>query len=353
MHLPPAADQNKSLARMVDLVLENELFVKIPSYCMVPGGNKSWVDTELRLMHSFVKKTLSAHCPDAAYTCRHTSQLNPLTPCLRDISLAIAEDYAWSKGWCHAQPGLTDIESLDGLATQAGQLASYIRSTAAKATSARLFFCIFAHDDILHLERLLNRIFNVNHSYLIVVDKGEITFFNLVSEMIAMKFPRNVAAGNPEHIIYKTSSISRLAAKILKWSLQYIPAWDSVVFLTGSDYPLIPFSRIEEKLNIRRGKADILSLMAWGWTPDYHKMNISTTAKKALTHFFDERQSLSPLRGSHQFGIPLTCGGQRLFARFPNRISSKPQSPYRYSTQVRVISAHCVGYGVICCSVVV
>ena len=339
--LPYIDKFNSSLDMEVNTKMNMLLNVNIPKYCNYPNRDNITHVSQLKVvMHAHIISVMSYQCPDAAYTCRPTSSINPLTPCIADIALALAEDYAWSKGWCSVIAKDSLIPSIETMDIEGFRLKEYsearkrLSDANTNTVKVQLLFCIFAHNDSAHLLRLLERLYNQKHMYVIMVDKGSRGTFNDISLAVNRKYTEgNVIVACPEHIIYKTSSIAMLTVKFLSWSLKYIPNWDHVVFLTGADYPLIPLYRLEDSL--AKTKPGI-RLFAWGDKPmNKIHANMTPKAKRAILLFFNERKSLSPLRGSHQFGIPLTCGGQRLYARFPIRITRKANSPkHRYDTQV-------------------
>lgn len=330
------ADRNVTLSKLINKAVENEILVDLPSYCQVQGDNASHILSLTKEMYAFILQSVSYQCPDGAFTCRESRTINVLTPCLGDIARAIAEDYAWSRSWCNIKSAEADIMPLQGTPSETRRLKEYLdkRAPLMNKEFDCLLFCVFVHNDPDHLKRLLNRIYTADHLYVIIVDAGS-SIEAEVKDLLS-SYESNVITLSPQNIIYKTSAISRLTAKFLSWALAEVPRWHYVVFLTGADYPLIPLSKILENLRSRRIKYGdrMPKLLSWEWSPKFQD-DFSTERKKAIRQLVEERHGwLATGRGSHQFGIPLTCGGQRLYARFPIRIASKESSArHRCNTQ--------------------
>ena len=331
IHIQVIDQPNRTLETLVDATLQRNFNVNLPPYCSIPGNN-SYVLQERKKLLEFLETSLTYQCPDASFTCRRAKTINPLTPCLSDIARAMTEDYAWSKNWCRVVEGLSDIPTLQHMESATERLSRYLVK---KSQNNSLLFCIFVHEDFSHLKRFFRQIYSLDHLYVIMVDKISVSLYKDIESWINGSFHDNVAVVAPEHIIYKTSSISQLTARFLVWSLKHIPNWDYVIYATGADYPLMSLKQIEQNLAASNENNRLPKLLAWGWSPNAATLdNFSETAVHGLSQMFKERQSLSPLRANHHFGIPLTCGGDRLYMRFSNRIASKASSPKRYDTQV-------------------
>lgn len=166
---------------------------------------------------------------------------------------------------------------------------------------------------------------------MIITDK-ETSFFHELK--IAIKsFPSNVVVGNPVVIVYKSPVISQLLIHTLAWALKFLPAWDYVITLTGSDYPIIPLHKMENLLSSFDPPSPRLMLWGFGVKVDEHMQGLSARAKKSVSKLLNlERRGVSQIRANHQWGHAHTCvPGIRLMNRFGIRLKDKNE--YQFHTQ--------------------
>eukprot|EP00602_Paraphysomonas_sp_CaronLab_P013673 CAMPEP_0185043118 /NCGR_PEP_ID=MMETSP1103-20130426/42727_1 /TAXON_ID=36769 /ORGANISM="Paraphysomonas bandaiensis, Strain Caron Lab Isolate" /LENGTH=427 /DNA_ID=CAMNT_0027583261 /DNA_START=1111 /DNA_END=2394 /DNA_ORIENTATION=+ len=240
----------------------------------------------------------------------------------------MAEDYAWSKGWCHVSTGLSDIPELPDMESQAAQLVENGKEIDAmrdaNKPALRLVFLITVYRDIEFVQRLLDKLYSPFHQYVIAVDKKQVSFVADMRSLVRSRYGRNVVVSDPYAVVYLASSATRILIHGMSWFLRRIPGWDYLVTLTGSDYPLIPLARMESILAARN--PPMPSLMAWSLKSisSTKPLSLSPLAQHAAKVVFSERRGgVSHARGNSQFGLPLTCEGQSLLCRYNNRNAPK------------------------------
>jgi hypothetical protein len=200
----------------------------------------------------------------------------------------------------------------------------------------RLMFIVFVHADLSQVVRLLNQTYNQKHMYLIIVDKGQTAFYQELK--IALKlFPGNVVVGNPIDIVYKSPVISRLLVHILAWALKFLPKWDYVISLTGSDYPIVPLYKIEQILSSFNPPFPRLMLWGIGIKAEEHTQGLSLRARNSISKLLNtERRGVSQIRGNHQWGDAHTCiPGIRLMSRFGIRLNDKNKDQHHTQVIIR------------------
>ena len=307
---------------------------KLPEYCNATMYSEDEVER-----HAWVLNMLHDHCMvlmgTQAAPCKKFHTIDPLTPCMKEVVSNLAEEYAWSRGWCHVAEGLTDIPTFPNCESEAMQLKKYYENDAVKediASGIRLIFMITAYTDSIQVMRLLSRIYSRRHRYIVVVDKSQSDFAADMRQRV-LSLGKNVVVLTPYAVVYLASSATRILAQGMAWAIKEFKDWDYFISLTGTDYPLMSISDIESELSQR--VVPMPSLMIWEnkqlFTKAYRKVQTTLHGKKkllalnALDMIREERlrQAYSRRRGNDQFGIPLTCEKQKLFMRYSSRKSTQ------------------------------
>ena len=114
----------------------------------------------------------------------------------------------------------------------------------------RIAFFFIVHTDVEMTTRLLDRLYNQKHYYLIHIDPaGSSAEYEAGMREVAAKRP-NVFIVKDVIIVYGASTVTMLLTKAMAWFNQYAKGWDYMVPMTGSDYPLVPLPQIEKILVI-------------------------------------------------------------------------------------------------------
>lgn len=304
----------------------------LPPYCVVPRN-----DTEADEIKQYIIKELSQHCQTMlghqANGCVQYDSIDPLTPFMPEVVTNLASDYAWAKGWCSVQKGLTDIPAYEGFDLEAIQLQQALsgfkpakrRNGLISASNIRFAFLITAYKDKHHVMRLLSRIYSRRHVYVVAVDKNY-PEFALEMKKLVKKLGENVVVVLPMAVVYMTSSVATILVHGMAWMLQHLEGWDYMITLTGTDYPLQKISEMEQKLSKR--KIPMPSIVPWNnrkiWTDGIRSYRGSGSelerARAAIGILAEERSGgASERRGAEQFGFPLTSDNQNLLMRYTGR----------------------------------
>lgn len=312
----------------------------LPVYCTLPQNSEAKKD-----LHEWVVHSMSQHCMvmmgTQASPCKQFHSVDPLTPCMEEVVRNIAEEYAWHRGWCRVQTGITDVPTFPDSEGQAEQLQQYSREQLAagenSSTGIRLMFMITAYTDAAQVMRLLSKIYSKHHRYVVVVDKSHDVFAADITQRVKI-LGTNVVVVTPYAVVYLASSATRILAQGMAWMLKEFKDWDYLISLTGTDYPLMSITDIETELSKRNPPMPYL--MVWENTTlfqnAYEKYSgsdpNSVLARSALDILREERlrQAFSRRRGNEQYGIPLTCENQKMFMRYSSRKTTQVQ----YATPV-------------------
>ena len=136
------------------------------------------------------------------------------------------------------------------------------KESTSEAPLKRIAFFILAHNDVDHLKRIITRLYSDYHYYIIHVDPNNDAYAALVNQFIGQPpYSNNVYLSRDVPIIYPASSATICLIRAMAWYMKYIKHWDYFVTLTGSDYPLIPLSRMEYILSYQNPPMPFL--MVW------------------------------------------------------------------------------------------
>ena len=191
--------------------------------------------------------------------CYKLPYVDPLIPCIRSLQLALAEDYAWSMGWCSVSSKSASIPVLSGVQLDNARVQELERMKQ-KVPEMRLVFMITVYRDSKAVVRLLRHLYSRNHFYIVNVD----SFSTELSSQLACsinEFGSNVVIANGTGVVYMASSASQILVQSMQWLLRNAIAFDYLVSCTGSDYPMMPLSTLEKVLSLR--SPSFPSVMNW------------------------------------------------------------------------------------------
>ena len=272
-----------------------------------------------------------------------------------DVQAALVEEYAWGKGWCHAEhptaaiPPLPvgDIMSRQQIDKLQSELLLYDHSKSIRrieapppsSRSIRLAFFITAYKEPTLVIRLLRRLYSPRHIYVIHVDASYPDVFANITEAASL-IGRNVHVVSVLHVVYMASSATQLVARAMMWYLLQqqhqqtqqgghgkAVRWHYFITCTGSDYPLLPLRVMEELLAAQR--PPMPRIMNWSpstWKHAYQQARQSpeSSVVRDAINLLERRGSNAPAtrRATEQMGLPLTCGGQKSYVRLNARVQA-------------------------------
>lgn len=311
------------------------LRARIPKYCTLPSPAATH-DAEMQV---WIKEEVNARChPNRLWVvCDRTRTYDAFLPCPQELMDNLAEDYAATKGWCdfrHPAASIPHLVKVDPLAAPAFQrpALSAGRGEGIGGTSVRLAFLFTLYADESHVERLFKRLYSEEHYYLLHVDPaGSSPEFQKAMAKLAARYPaKNVFIASDVPIVYGASTATILLSKAMAWFVQFTSGWDYFVPVTGSDYPLLPLSRIEKILSYQ--KPPMPFVMAWTPGTSTHIFRLEKTHSVfetdpllalSIKTVLDERGKVLgavPMEyRSTNFGPPLLCSDKKSFYHLDNR----------------------------------
>jgi hypothetical protein len=259
-----------------------------PAYCHSPHGRSPAPGSEADLrMQEWIKGEMNTRChPNRLHVpCDRYRGYDAILPCPQELMDNLAEDYAATKGWCnfsHPAAAIPTLERVDPGASAAFQQPALSRSFGAagstvgggaatvdriqpKDRSVRLAFFFTVYADAAFQRRLFERLYSPTHYFLFHLDGsvgGVSNEFEKKLRSLASKHS-NVFLAKDVPIVYGASTATILLTKAMAWFNKYATGWDYFVPLTGSDYPLVPLSRIEQIFAFQNPPMPFVM----GWTP--------------------------------------------------------------------------------------
>ena len=278
----------------------------LPSYCTVPSSNRVSLMQE---MTKWVRSKLLWKCHHriTSSQCYKLQYIDPFTPCLTCVQAALAEDYAWTMGWCSATHTAASVPLLSGVELRAeadsttntdtiSNINSNLNSNSDTAVATRtatktkpnkrtfslnsgssssssgrnmlrLGFLMTVYRDPEAVLRLLRLLYSPRYIYVINVDQSSTKLVTeLRSRVLAFEAEQGggvknvfLATGTP--VVYMASSASQILVQGMQWFLKYGENFDYLIACTGSDYPLLPLGIMETVLQKR--KPPFPSVMNW------------------------------------------------------------------------------------------
>ena len=282
--------------------------VSLPPYCSFPTQPVVRAAEQAKL-RAWIATQLNARCHPSlnALPCDYSFRYEGFIPCPSQLMLDLAADYAVTKGWCDLQGPSAAITPLDQIpaevvtrfnalpfvaeSSNAGSTPPMVKFRFPRVSASqpgqraesfekplvRLAFFVLIHNDPLQVERLLTRLYSRRHYYMLHIDPGneDAAFVARINEF--MKNKPNIYISRDLPIIYPASSATICLVRAMAWYLKHIEHWDYFVTLTGSDYPLVPLSRMEYILSYQDPPMPFL--MAWdaGVTDDTWRIGTSNS----------------------------------------------------------------------------
>ena len=325
---------------------------QVPHYCRVPT-NKDNED-----MQKWIKSESNARChPTRLWVpCERSRTYDPLLPCPQELYNHLAEDYAAMKGWCDFTSQYADVPPLikvDSRARKAFERpptegsSSSTFNTKKNGKKIRLAFLFTLYADESFVKRLLSKLYDVEHYYLLHVDPaGSSKVFQksmktLAEEYNTQKFLKstvgiesgvegNMFISDDVPIVYGASTATILLSKCMSWFDKNAKHWDYFVPVTGSDYPLVPLKQMEKILTFQNPPMPFV--MAWTAGTSTHMFRLSKTVPEFEfdSDLVASLKAVSAERGrvlgavpmeyrSTNFGPPLFCNNKRSFYHLDNR----------------------------------
>ena len=231
-------------------------FCRIPDQGQTQSEMLNWIKTQLR-----------ARCQpyNMWVHCDYSRDYSAFLPCPEDIVNVLALDYASKHRWCDFSSAHAAIETL-AVAPAAAQAFNAHAAVAAPGRLKIAFF-ITVYTDAEFIQRLLSRIYDRQHIYLLHVDAndGERSFFRQLQSAVQSTFLGSSKHGNGDRpaaniqlcqevkIVYGASTATILLSKAMAFFSREVRAykWSYLIALTGSDYPLLPLAQIERILSHR------------------------------------------------------------------------------------------------------
>jgi hypothetical protein len=257
-----------SLDHMYNTSSYQQLFwpdsIKLPRYCALPLRDSS---RAVKAMTSWARSKLQWKCHHkiTSSRCYKVQYVDPFTPCLTSLQAALAEDYAWSMGWCSTTHDSASVPLLPGVQVSASLLqeldgAKSGAGTRRKGKTLRLAVLVTVYKSLPTVMRLLRHIYSPGHVYLINVDTSSPKLAaDLRAAVVELGSNIYVACGIP--VVYMASSASQILVQGMQWFLHYGGTFDYLISCTGSDYPLLPL-RVMENI-LQRRSPSYPSVMNW------------------------------------------------------------------------------------------
>lgn len=223
------------------------------------------------MMQEWIRGEMNTRChPTRLHVpCERHRGYDAILPCPHELANNLAEDYAVSKGWCdflHPAAAIEPLGNVDKGAYTAFKQPSLqpkappplnperfydssqpvpVPPTDAPKVRLAFFFTVYA--DVNFVQRLFRRLYSPTHYYLFHLDasvSGVTVEFEQQMRSLADQHS-NVFLAKDVPIVYGASTATILLTKAMAWFDKHATSWDYFVPLTGSDYPLVPLSRIE------------------------------------------------------------------------------------------------------------
>jgi hypothetical protein len=238
-------------------------FIRLPLYCSLPSRGAA---RAMKDMTKWVRSKLlwKCHHKITSSKCYKLQYVDPFTPCLTSLQAALAEDYAWTRGWCSVLPASAEVPVLPGVEADEGQLDRLEYSKTPQKTAAaprlRLGFLLTVYRDAQAVMRLLRHLHSPQHIYVVNVDSSS---SSLASELrpLVLELGSNVFIATGTPVVYMASSASQILVQGMQWFLKYAGTFDYLIACTGSDYPLVPLDVMETIL--RQRSPPFPSVMNW------------------------------------------------------------------------------------------
>lgn len=298
----------------------------VPSYCRSPSS------IEDLNMQSWIKEEINVRCHPTRLTvnCIRSRKYDAILPCPQELMNNLAEDYAVNNGWCNFSLPQAEIEPLIHVDPEAARM--FQKPSITSKTTVRLAFFFTIYTDAIFVKRLFSRLYSPTHYYLFHLDAsiGGVTVeFEEEIRNLAKEY-ENVFVAKDISIVYGASTATILLTKAMAWFNKYASGWDYFIPLTGSDYPLVPLSRIESIFAHQNPPMPFIM----GWTPgtSTHIFRLQKTHPifetdpyilKSIKAVTDERGKVLgavPMEfRSNNFGPPLFCYNASNFAHLDNR----------------------------------
>lgn len=278
----------------------------LPTYCSVPAEGHVSLMTE---MTRWIRAKLKWKCHPRVTSsqCYQLQYVDPFIPCLPALQAALAEDYAWARGWCSAAHSSASVPELPGVEVSAAGLRALKRFTSRErgGKGLRLGFLLTVYRDARAVMRLLRRLHSPRHLYVLAVDAASPA---LAAELrlLVLQLGHNVFISSATPVVYMASSASQVLAQGLSWFLRHAGDVDYLVSCTGSDYPLLPLAVMEAILQARSPPCP--SVMRWGaatWQDALAWQGLSEERALARDAVLQERRP--PLAPMESRGAPSVC----------------------------------------------
>eukprot|EP01040_Poterioochromonas_malhamensis_P005249 gene5249-5629_t len=300
---------------------------KPPTYCMVPSLKDDYS------MQQWIESELKARCHPYALrkACNRARYYDGFVPCRQELMNYLAEDYAITKGWCDFHHKNARIQPLKvGNSRKNKDFTSF--KAKRKGSSIRIAFLFTVYHDYPLIERLFNHLYKPYHYYLFHIDpsNNEIADFLPKIRQLIHRYQENVFLSTEIPVVYGASTASLILSKGMAWFLKNIKDWDYLISLTGSDYPLMPLTRLEKILSCQSPPMPFL--MAWTPGTSTHLFRLQKTHPifEQNTYLDQSIKAVIPERGnplgivpmvsrSSNFGPPLFCNKQSSYYRLDNR----------------------------------
>lgn len=339
-HLMDMHEESKLDSWIFNITNPPHLIALLPAYCAIPPSQLAGGE---RKLNEWVGQVMQWKCNGrlTSVACYNTHHIDPFTPCIQDIHAALVEDYAWSKGWCEASHSAAAIPTLTVEIPSVGpslwntELPLYTmkkkkQSKVVTSDEIKLAFFMTVYKEPELVLRILNRLYSPRHLYIVHVDASFPYVLTELRSSVA-QIGTNIHVVSVLHVVYMASSASRLIAQAMMFFLKLrqsgVYFWHYFVACTGSDYPLLPLTKIEQILAAR--VPHMPSVMNWSpitWKHAYTqaKQSAESSFVRDTINLLERRGSNSPAarRATEQFGVPLTCEGQKSYVRLNARIQA-------------------------------
>jgi hypothetical protein len=339
--------------QVADITSPRHLAAMLPAYCTMPPTQRAVGEQKLK---DWVRHVMQWKCSGhvTSVACYDSHHVDPFTPCMQDVQAALVEDYAWSKGWCDAGHTAAAVPSLPvDFSTKIGRNGSHpsttvlplydntkkkkpsrvgsSKPTVVSSKEINLAFFMTVYKEPALVLRILERLYSPRHYYVIHVDAFYPAVFDELRVSAAAIGP-NIRVVSVMQVVYMASSASQLIARVMMFFLKLRQSgayqWHYLVACTGSDYPLLPLHKMEQVLAART--PHMPSVMNWSPTTWRHaylqaRQSPESSFVRDTVNLMERRGSNSPAyrRATEQFGVPLTCAGQKSYVR----LNARTQAP--------------------------
>lgn len=309
---------------------------RVPQYCRIP------TDEDDEAMQRWIRAELSKRCHQTRlWVPCETRSYDGFIPCPQELSDDLAEDYANTKLWCDAADAKAAIPQLVKVDSAAADAFSQepISESGNRQGRVRLAFFFTVYNDEAHVRRLLSRLWSAEHYYMLHVDPtGASRSFKRAMRALAKEYNEkpgsrtsgNVFLASDVPIVYGASTATILLTKAMAWFRRNARGWDYFVPVTGSDYPLLPLSRMEKIFAYQQPPMPFV--MAWTPGTSTHIFRLEKTVPEfetdkelalSIKAVLDERGKVLgavPMEyRSTNFGPPLLCNNKKSFYFLDNR----------------------------------